>query len=221
MIKTLLKTLHPTQRRCEATASRWLAALHRDKARLFRLTDALVQWARGVLGHSKRQRLVTRAAVLKVEHHGSVLGLGAGFDVPVIEHSRELPDLTEEVNDGPQESEGDDDEEEAEEAGLVHRLTAELAADGESSLAYLQQSTAQKRFKLQVGAIIMLAWTAGGIDGAFFLARVLSLPKTAGAWTFQVEWFDEVEPNVYVLDKNWKKSSAPLKDVVDTSPPLK
>ena len=42
MIKTLLKTLHPTQRRCEATASRWLAALHRDPARLFRLTDALV-----------------------------------------------------------------------------------------------------------------------------------------------------------------------------------
>ena len=217
MIKTLLKTLHPTQRRCEATASRWLAALHRDPARLFRLTDALVQWARGVLGHSQRQRLVPRAAVPQVERRRSILGLGEGFDVPVVEHSHELPDLSEEVDDAVQEAEGDEDEEEAEEAALVSRLMSKL--DTPDSLQYLQQSTAQKRSKLQEGAIISLAWTAGGVDGAFFLARVLSLPKTAGAWTFQVEWFDEVEPNVYALDKRWKKSSAPLKDILDTSPP--
>ena len=42
----------------------------------------------------------------------------------------------------------DDDAEEAEEAGLVDRLMAELATNGESSLTYLQQSTAQKRSKL-------------------------------------------------------------------------
>ena len=219
MIKTLLKTLHPTQRRCEATASRWLAALHRDPARLFRLTDALVQWARGVLGHSQRRRLVPRAAVPQVERHHSILGLGEGFDVPVVEHSTELPDLSEEVDDTAQEAEGDDEEEEAEEAALVGRLMSELDTPG--SLQYLQQSITQKRSKLQKGAIISLAWTTGGVDGAFFLARVLSVPKTERAWTFQVEWFDEVEPNVYELDKRWKKSSAPLKDILDTSPPLK
>ena len=30
VVKTLVKTLHPTQRREESTASRWVAALHRD-----------------------------------------------------------------------------------------------------------------------------------------------------------------------------------------------
>ena len=110
-----------------------------------------MQWARGVLGHSQRRRLVPRAAVPQVERHRSILGLGEGFDVPVVEHSTELPDLSEEVNDAAQEAEGDDEEEEAEEAALVGRLMSEL--DTPDSLQYLQQSIAQKRSKLQEGAI--------------------------------------------------------------------
>ena len=45
VVKTLVKTLHPTQRREEATASRWVAALHRDPSRLARLTTSAVDWA--------------------------------------------------------------------------------------------------------------------------------------------------------------------------------
>ena len=55
VVKTLVKTLHPTQRREESTASRWVAALHRDPGRLASLTDSLVQWARGVLKARKQQ----------------------------------------------------------------------------------------------------------------------------------------------------------------------
>ena len=97
-----------------------------------------------------------------MERHRSILGLGEGFDVPVVEHSTELPDLSEEVNDAAQEAEGDDEEEEAEEAALVGRLMSGL--DTPESLQYLQQSIAQKRSKLQENAIISLAWTTALVE---------------------------------------------------------
>ena len=230
VIKTLLKTLHPTQRRREATASRWLAALHRDPARLFRLTQALVQWARRALGHSKQLRLIPRAAVAEVEQHGSILGLGAGFDVPLFEHADEQPDLAEGADGEAQEAEDDgscetgdfyfEDAEEGDESDVVGELMAELSAKGDVTLEYVKQTAESKRSGLQVGTMITLGWSAGGVEGQFFLAEVLSLPKTAKAWTFNVRWYDEVQPNVYEPDARWKPGSARLMDIISLSPPL-
>eukprot|EP00966_Prymnesium_polylepis_P321933 7378213-Prymnesium_polylepis.1 len=62
VVKTLVKTLHPTQRREEATASRWVAALHRDPSRLARLTTSAVDWARGVLKRRKQEAAQRREA---------------------------------------------------------------------------------------------------------------------------------------------------------------
>ena len=71
VVKTLVKTLHPTQRREEATASRWVAALHRDPSRLARLTTSAVYWARGVLKRRKQEAAQRREAPSATKQHGS------------------------------------------------------------------------------------------------------------------------------------------------------
>ena len=217
-VKTLTKTLHPTQRRREATASRWVAALHRDPKRLFKLTDALVMWARGVLGHSRQSRLVPRPSVPDAEEHGSFLGLDDEIDVPLIE--RRPLDVAEQDDDEFEEAEDDSSDDEAE-ADVACRLMAEIRTD-EAVFESVKQSIARKRANLHPGQRILCCWSSGGITDSFFLAYVLAPPKTAGAWTCSVRWYSEVEDDDYVYEpdkRNWK-SSVPLKDIIDLAPPL-
>eukprot|EP00966_Prymnesium_polylepis_P048059 1113035-Prymnesium_polylepis.1 len=81
VVKTLVKTLHPTQRREEATASRWVAALHRDPRRLAHLTDSMVHWARGVL-KARKQQAAQQGEAQTVQMHASILGTASELDVP-------------------------------------------------------------------------------------------------------------------------------------------
>ena len=78
VVKTVKRTLHPTQRRKEETLSRWISALHRDKDRLARLTDELVQWARRVLGHDKSDQAKARPQGRKEEREREEKRLSAG-----------------------------------------------------------------------------------------------------------------------------------------------
>jgi hypothetical protein len=211
VVKTLVKTLHPTQRRLEATASRWVAALHRDPARLARLTGALVTWARGVLGHSKRRRIKAQAEIPTVDTHGSILGVSSEIDVPtVLAPEDDGGDDNDEGGEADEDDDDDDDEEEELEATV-------LAAMQTDHIEVIQRQAAAVHSNLLVGLIIALTW---GGEGHFFLAQVTKLPKSARAWTFQVRWLDEVENGIYQFDQRWPKSSAKLRDVVDLKPPI-
>eukprot|EP00966_Prymnesium_polylepis_P323460 7379648-Prymnesium_polylepis.2 len=137
VVKTLVKTLHPTQRREEATASRWVAALHRDPSRLARLTDALVQWARGVLKTSKDQSRQQQVEVPAIDMHGSILGTASELDVPaVIAHDS----LGDKGSDGKADHDlEDEEEEEEEEAGAVRDVIASSGAADQEHIEYVQK----------------------------------------------------------------------------------
>jgi GNAT superfamily N-acetyltransferase len=219
VVKTLVKTLHPTQRREEATASRWVAALHRDPSRLARLTTSAVDWARGVLKRRKQEAAQRREAPSATKQHGSILGLASELDVPIAIAHKERDD--ESSGDGEQEAKEDSEderEEEAEEKDLVE-LIGSAGAKHSEHVEYFKRRVDEVRSGLLVGQMVLVKWKK---TEGFFLAQVAALPTTDRATTFQAFWWDEdeVEQNVYALDQNHSKSSAKLKDVVTLNPSL-
>jgi hypothetical protein len=213
VVKTLVKTLHPTQRREEATASRWVAALHRDPSRLARLTDALVQWARGVLKTSKDRSRQQQVEVPAIDMHGSILGTASELDVPaVIAHDS----LGDKGSDGKADHDLEDEqEEEEEEAEAVRDVIASSGAADQEHIEYVQKKLDGVRSGLLVGKIVLVGW--GDLNG-FFMAEVAEFSKAPKAYTFQALWFDEVEPGIYEKDARWPKASARMKDVFELNP---
>jgi hypothetical protein len=219
VVKTLVKTLHPTQRRLESTASRWVSALHRDPARLARLTDSLVQWARRTLSHSKCRRVKEQSQVPTVQARGSIIGIGALLDVPIVlaHDSKDNEDNTDEEQEAEDDAEDDEVEEAEEQTEVVAMSRIGVQSGMGEHVEYLRRKVADIRSKLVVGGIISVGW---GVKSGFFLAKVIVLPTSTRAYTFQVRWLDEVEPNIYELDSRWPKSSAKLKDVFEIQPLL-
>lgn len=223
LIKTLLKTLHHTQRQHAATASRWLAALHRDPKCLYPLTQELVEWARKLLGHNLESRVKPRPAVEDVPTTESILGLHHVIDVPIPSGgaTSEVSDDSSDDEDGGIACEG---------CGHVGGDKKMLLCDGcnkgyhtdclipplvsiPSSPTWLcptctalgvitvpVEEASTLRRQLMTGAIIAVEWKPKDKDQSqciqiklFLLAQVVTLPNSATARSFKVKWLQETD----------------------------